>query len=247
LVPTTVSYRTDKDIVDLGTHGEPKLESIVAANPTVIISGQRFTQHEKKIAEIVPTAAIVNFDPRKDQPLDSELKRGTTAMGEIFGKQAEAKKLTDGLDAAAKRAKESYKKGDKVLAVNVSAGKIGNIAPKAGRTIGPIYDMVGLTPALEVSGSTNDHQGDEISVEAIAQSNPEWILVMDRDAAIKANDPNYKPAKEIIQNSEALKNVPAVQKGQVIYMPADTYLNEGIETYTEFLNSMADAFAKAKK
>ncbi|MGL5406093.1 MAG: siderophore ABC transporter substrate-binding protein [Propionibacteriaceae bacterium] len=247
LIPTTLSYKTDKTIVDLGSHREPKLEAIVAANPTIIISGQRFTQHEKKISELVPSAAIINFDPREGQLLDAELKRGTTAMGELFGKQSEAKKLNDDLDTAINRAKTAYNKNDKVLAVNVSGGKIGNVAPKVGRTLGPLYEILGLTPAIEVTGSTNDHQGDEISVEAIVQANPEWILVMDRDAAITSQGATVKPAKEVIQESEVLKNIPAVQKGQVIYMPADTYLNEGIQTYTEYLSAVADAFEKAKK
>ena len=112
--------------------------------------------------------------------------------------------------------------------------------------LGPVFDMVGLTPALEVADASTDHQGDDISVEAIADSNPDWILVMDRDAAVSADDPSYKPANEILESSEALANVPAVQNSQIIYMPADTYTNEGIQTYIEFLNTFADALEKAK-
>ena len=35
-------------------------------------------------------------------------------------------------------------------------------------------------------------------------------------------------------------------KGQTVYAPKDTYTNESIITYTEILNSMADAFEAAK-
>ena len=150
------------------------------------------------------------------------------------------------LDAAVARVKAAYDPSQTVKAVTTSGGEIGYIAPKVGRTLGPLFDLLGLTPALEVEGATDDHQGDDISVEAIADSNPDWILVMDRDAAVSADDPSYKPANEILESSEALANVPAVQNSQIIYMPADTYTNEGIQTYIEFLNTFADALEKAK-
>jgi iron complex transport system substrate-binding protein len=129
--------------------------------------------------------------------------------------------------------------------VNVSGGDIGYIAPGLGRTLGPVFDFAGLTPALEVEGSSDNHQGDDISVEAIAEASPNWILVMDRDAAVSADDPAYAPAAEIVESSEALAGVPAVQDQQIVYMPADTYTNEGIQTYTEFLNDFADALEAA--
>ena len=78
--------------------------------------------------------------------------------------------------------------------------------------------------------------------EAIAASNPDWILVMDRDAGVSVNtDEAYTPANDLIADSEALRNVTAVTEGNIVYMPQGTYLNEGIETYTTFFNDLADA------
>lgn len=67
--------------------------------------------------------------------------------------------------------------------------------------------------------------GDEVSVEAIADSNPAWILVMDRSAAVDSDNPDFQPAAEIIQGQEALQNVDAIKSGQVVYMPNDAYIN----------------------
>ncbi len=64
---------------------------------------------------------------------------------------------------------------------------------------------------------------------------------MDRDAAVAADEPDYKPAADLLKNSDALKNVTAAKEGNVLVMPADTYTNEGIQTYTEFINDFADA------
>jgi iron complex transport system substrate-binding protein len=240
LMPSTNKFKTDESIVDLGTHNEPKLEAVVAAEPDLIINGQRFTPFHDDFAKLAPEATVLALDPREGQPLDAELKRQVAVLGEVFGKQAEAAKLGADLDAGIARTEAAYDPAQKVMAVNVSGGNIGYIAPGKGRTLGPVFDLVGLTPALQVDGASDDHQGDDISVEAIAASNPDWILVMDRDAAV-STAAGAKPASEILESSEALAGVTAVREGNIVYLPADTYTNEGIQTYTTFFNSFADA------
>ncbi|MEV8252658.1 ABC transporter substrate-binding protein [Rhodoglobus sp. NPDC076762] len=241
LMPSTISYTQDDSIIDLGNHGEPDLEAVVAVQPDVIINGQRFAQYHDDFAKLVPNAVIVELDPREGEPFDAELKRQTTVLGEIFGKQAEAEQLNADFDAAIERVNAAYNADDSVMAVITSGGEIGYSAPSVGRTLGPLFDIFDFTAALEVDESSEDHQGDDISVEAIADSNPDWILVMDRDAAILADDPTYVQGSEVLENSEALSGVTAVKESNLVYMPADTYTNEGIQTYTEFFNALADA------
>lgn len=241
LMPSTISYTQDDSIIDLGNHGEPDLEAVVAVQPDVIINGQRFAQYHDDFAKLVPDAVIVELDPREGEPFDAELKRQTTVLGEIFGKQAEAEQLNADFDAAIERVNAAYNSEDSVMAVITSGGEIGYSAPSVGRTLGPLFDIFDFTAALDVDDSSEDHQGDDISVEAIADSNPDWILVMDRDAAILADDPTYVQGSEVLENSEALSGVTAVKESNLVYMPADTYTNEGIQTYTEFFNALADA------
>lgn len=244
LMPQTVSYVNDKKIIDLGTHIEPNLEAVVAVAPDLIVNGQRFTQYHDDFAKLVPDATVLELDPREGEPFDAELKRQITVLGQIFGKQKEADKLISDFDAAVQRAKKAYD-GSPVMAVTTSGGKIGYLAPTVGRTLGPVFDILGLKPALTVEGADDNHKGDDISVEAIAASNPGWILVMDRDAVFAKDDPSYVQAAQILENSQALTGVTAVSKKQIVYMPTDTYLNEGIQTYTTFLNDFADALEKA--
>lgn len=247
LVPFTVEgYKNNDDIIDLGNHREPNLEALTAAQPDLIVNGQRFAQHYDAITKLNPNAAIVEFEPRDGEPLDAELKRHAEELGKIFGKESEAEQLIADFDKALERAKAAYDPEQKVMAVNVSGGTIGYIAPKVGRTFGPVFEMVGMTPALEVTNASDDHQGDDISVEAIAAANPDWILVLDRDGGTNTrNTDEYVAASQVIDGSEPLKNVTAVQKGQVVYAPQDTYTNESIITYTEILNDLADAFEAA--
>ncbi|WP_459610729.1 siderophore ABC transporter substrate-binding protein [Corynebacterium urogenitale] len=248
LVPKTVDgYKNNDDIADMGSHREPNLEALVAAQPDLIINGQRFSSQHEEIKKLNPDTPLVNLEPRDGEPFDAELKRQVTTLGEVFGKQEEAKKLVEDFDAALKRAKDAYDGQSSVMAVNVSGGEIGYVAPSVGRFYGPIFDWVGLKPALEVKGSTNDHEGDDISVEAIADSDPDWLLVLDRDGGTSAaEEDGYTPALDVIKNNDALSRVAAIKDEHVVLAPADTYTNESIITYTEVLNALADALEAAK-
>ena len=246
LVPEGVGYKTDEAVVDLGNHREPNLEALVAVAPDLVINGQRFASHRDAIRGLVPDAAMLELDPREGEPFDAELIRHALALGEALGKQDEAQQAVDDFTAAIERVKAAYDGDDRVMAVITSGGEINYAAPVTGRTLGPLFDMLGFVPAIGTSGSS-DHEGDDISVEAIAAANPDWILVLDRDAAIGASkEADYRPAHELLAASAALQGVTAVQHDRILYMPQDTYLNESILTYTEYLESIADAMEAAK-
>ncbi|WP_448851928.1 siderophore ABC transporter substrate-binding protein [Corynebacterium sp. 335C] len=244
LVPDAITFKNQDQILDMGNHREPDFEKVVEAQPDLIVNGQRFAKQRDKLIEAAPEAAIVDFTPRDDKPFDEELIRQTENLGKIFGKEEEAQKLVDDFKASIERAKKAYD-GQTTMGLITSGGEINYSAPGAGRSVGPVFDILGLEPSLKVDG-TSDHQGDDISVEAIAESNPQLILVMDRDAGVKSNDEGSAPAADLIADSAALQNVDAVKNGNIVYFPKDTYTNESIQTYTEFFNTLADQLEKQK-
>lgn len=246
LVPDDIAKKWEGEkVIDLGSHREPTLEALVEANPDLIISGQRFTQHNEDMQKLAPEATLIDFEPRDDKDLGSEFERQVKALGEIFDKKDEAQQMIDDYNKALERARKAYDGTSTVMAVNVSGGEIGYVAPSIGRTFGPIFDLLELKPALEVEQSSDNHEGDDISVEAIAESNPDWLFVLDRDGAINADKPEYTPAKDVIAKSSALQGVTAVKDDHIVLAPADTYINENLITYTEILNLIADAFDNA--
>lgn len=249
LIPDDISYATDDSIQDIGTHNDPDLEVIAAVDPDLVIVGQRFASYYDDIVELVPDAAVIDLaftlseeEGEAGDSLVNGLKDSVTTLGLIFDKNEEAQELTDAFDAAIASVSEAYNGTDTIMSVIVSGGEIGFSAPYTGRVWGPMYDIFGWVQALNIDNSTSDHQGDDISVEAIAQSNPDWILVLDRDAATSSGE-DYTPASDVISNSAALQNTTAILNGQVIYAPADTYTNESIQTYLELFEEMAAAFA----
>ena len=88
-----------------------------------------------------------------------------------------------------------------------------------GREIG--FDNVGVDANID----TSTH-GNEASFEFIVEKNPEYIFVMDRDAAINAE--GAKLAKEIVEN-ELVMGTDAYQNGRIVYLahPAVWYTAEG--------------------
>ncbi|CAM4516962.1 siderophore ABC transporter substrate-binding protein [Paenibacillus typhae] len=250
VMPADSPYVADENVQDIGNHGEPKLEIIAAVEPELVIVGQRFSNFYEDIKKLVPNAAVIDltFDVSEEAGAPGEnlvngLKQATTTLGQIFDKNDEAKQLTADLDQAIEKAKSAYNGTDKVMSIIVSGGDIGFSAPHSGRVWGPLYDIFGWTAALEVAESSTDHQGDEISVEAIAQSNPDWLLVLDRDAAINSTEEKV-PAQDVIDNAPALQNTAAVTAGNIVYAPNDTYTNESLQTFIEVFNNIAEAFAK---
>ncbi|GAA1132099.1 siderophore ABC transporter substrate-binding protein [Citricoccus alkalitolerans] len=238
----TVDYPSDDSIIDLGSHREPNLEGFVEAAPDLVLNGQRFSDQAEAIKPLIGEAAFLDTNVVEGEPLESELRRQTTLLGDIFAQQAEAEALVADFDAAIDEAKGAYDAEQTVVGLIATGGDLSYAAPSTGRAIGPVFDMLELTPALEREGSTN-HQGDDISVEAIAEANPDWLLVMDRDAATSdAEADGYQPAAELIEGSEALQNVTAVQEGNIVYLPEDFYVHEDIQNYTSFLTELAEAF-----
>ncbi|WP_420096599.1 siderophore ABC transporter substrate-binding protein, partial [Brevibacterium sediminis] len=241
LMSDDLDYTQDDSILDLGSHREPDLEKVVEAKPDLIVNGQRFAQFHDDLAKLAPDATVLELDPRDEEDFDAELRRQTEVLGEVFGKQDEAKKLVDDFDASIERAQKAYDDNDTAMGLITSAGDIGYAAPSVGRTVGPVFDILDLDPALEVEEGSEDHQGDDVSVEAIAKSNPDLMIVLDRDASFapEERDEGSAPAAEVLEDSEALKDVPAITDDKIVYFPEDTYLNEGIQTYTEFFNDFA--------
>jgi len=250
VMPADSPYVTNESVLDIGNHREPNLEIIAAADPDLVIIGQRFASYYEEIKKLVPNAAVIdlNFDVSEeaDKPgenLVNGLKDSTVALGKIFDKNKEAEQLTADFDQAIEAVKSAYNGTDTIMSVVVSGGNIGFSAPHSGRVWGPMYEVFGWVPALDIDNTTSDHQGDDISVEAIAQSNPDWIFVLDRDAAVSSVT-DAVLAQDVIDQSPALQNVTAVSKGHIVYAPADTYTNESIQTYLELFGDIAKALAE---
>ncbi|OJU40951.1 MAG: hypothetical protein BGN97_08070 [Microbacterium sp. 69-10] len=231
--------KADESILDLGTHAEPDFEKVVEADPDLIVNGYRYGGHAEDMKKAAPDAAFIDMT-NDELSTDEYLVDSVELLGEVFGKQDEAKAVIDDFHAAVAAAKDAYDPDTTVMGLVTSGNEIRYSSPKDGRGSSIFFDLVGLTPALQSEGSTND-KGDDISIEAIAQSDADFFLVLDREAAFA--DSESSPALELINSSSALANVPAVKNKAIYVMPDDFYLTEDIVAYTTVLDSLTKAFS----
>ena len=245
LLADEISYKTNDAIQDVGNHREPNLEVIAAVNPDLVIVGQRFGGFYEEIVALVPDAVVIdlNIDTSEDTDTAGEnLVNGfrdyTIVLGQIFDKNEEAAQIVADFDLSIENARAAYNGTDTIMSIIVSGGEIRFAAPSSGRVWGPLYEIFGWVSSLDVDGASSDHQGDDISIEAIAQSNPDWIFVMDRDA-MNAGQEGVVPAHDVISNSPALQNITAITSGNVFYAPDNIYTNETIQSFTALFNDLA--------
>lgn len=233
-------YTEDESVLDVGAHFEPDLEAVVEAEPDLIIGGYRFAELYDDLKEIQP--ATVETTVRDGEDHAAELIRQTELLGQIFDAEEKADEIIGEFEDAIADAQSAYNGEDTVVGLLTSAGEISYSAPGEGRGVGVLYPTLDLVPGLAREAEDADH-GDDISLEAIADADPDWLIVLDRDGAFQED--GYQPAEELIGEAEALQNVTAVQKDQIVYLDPNFYLDEGIQAYTALYRAVADAFEDA--
>lgn len=231
LPPFLAKYQ-GKAYLDAGTLFEPAFEALSAAEPDLIIGGGRATKAYAELSRIAPTIDLRVDDARF---LPSFHER-TLQLGEIFGKAAEARAALDDLDrrTAAVRGKAP----GTALLVLVTGGRISAYGP--GSRFGFIYDALGFKPAVPLS-DTGPH-GNAMSFELLLQADPDWLFVVDRDAAIGAK--GAASARQVLDN-DLIRGTKAMRAGRVVYLDAgEMYLAGGLQTLrhlTETVNARLSA------
>lgn len=236
------SWAEDETILDTGSHGEPDFDQVIVADPDLIINGYRYGDHADALKKAAPDAAFI--DMTSDLDPHEFAVQSTTLMGEVFCKQDEAAALISDFDDAIAQTEAAYDPAMTVMGLVTSGNEIRYSNPVDGRGASIFFTLLDLTPALDEAGSTN-HQGDDISIEAIAQANPGFFLVLDRDASFAGTEEST-PALELINGSAALAQTPAVENQAMYIMPADYYKTEDIYAYIDVLDGLRSAFEAQK-
>ena len=227
-----------KDAVKAGTLFEPNYEALNAYNPQVIIIGSRMAK-DKVSDELAKLAPTIDMTAQTDNMKESAKAR-IDAYGRIFGKQAEADALKAEIDKTFADAKAAAQGKGKGLVILVNAGKLSAFGLDS-RLGGWIHRDIGV-PAVDEAIKEGSH-GQPVSFEYIKEKNPDWLFVLDRSAAIGEEG---QAAREVLNNPLVAQST-AWKKGQVVYLPPETYLAAG--GAQELLNAgnlLKDAFSQAK-
>ena len=227
-----------KDAVKAGTLFEPNYEALNAYNPQLIVIGSRMAK-DKVSDELAKLAPTIDMTAQTDNMKESAKAR-IDAYAKIFGKQAEGDALKAEIDKTFADAKAAAQGKGKGLVILVNAGKLSAFGPDS-RLGGWIHRDIGV-PAADEAIKEGSH-GQPVSFEYIKEKNPDWLFVLDRSAAIGEEG---QAAREVLNNPLVAQST-AWKKGQVVYLPPETYLAAG--GAQELLNAgnlLKDAFSRAK-
>ena len=206
-------YAAD-DYIKVGTLFEPDYEAVNAAQPDLIIVGGRSAAKYAELAKIAPTidltADAANFVKSSEDNIRT--------LANIFGKDKEAEDALIKLNAKKDELKTLTAKSGTGLLILTTGGKMSAYGP--GSRFGVLYGEFGVKPAAD-DIKPGGH-GQPISFEYILEKNPDWLYVIDRDAAIGREG----VAAEKFLDNAVIAQTNAWKNKQVIYLDGSAwYLN----------------------
>lgn len=214
--PAYLSKYANDSYAKAGSLFEPDLEAINALQPDLVIVGGRSSAKYDAVAAVAPT-----IDMTVDQAnFVASAKKNVETLAKLFGKEAEAAQKLAALDETIAKTRESAANAGKGLIVLTTGGKMSAYGP--GSRFGVLYSDYGVTPAREDLKTSN--HGHAASFELILETNPDWLFVIDRDAAVGREG---QSAAQYLDN-ELVAQTTAWKNKQVVYLnPANWYLIGG--------------------
>ncbi len=216
----------------VGSLFEPDFEAVAAMAPDLIIAGGRSAKVAPDLAKIAPTVDMTIWEDTIGQGLAR-----LDAYGKIFGKEAEAKALSEAFDAKLEATKALVADQGSAMIVMTNGPKVS--AYGSGGRFGWLHTALNLSEAVpEVEKTTH---GEAISFEFIRDANPDILIVVDRLAAIGREGERAAATldNELVHQTKAWKN------GSVIFLDSGPlYIaGGGIQSMTKTLDQISAAFS----
>ena len=203
-------YVTDENVKNIGTIKEADLEAVASVEPDIIFIGGRLSESYDALSQIAP---VVYLSIDTEIGTMESIRKNANTIASIFGKENEVEeKLAENAEG-------------KNAIIGMATSRSFNILVNDGRCsiIGREIDYENIGIVNKEETSTN---GNESSFELILELNPDYIFVLDKDAAIATE--GAKLAKEIVENELVMKT-DAYNNGNIVYLknPAVWYTAEG--------------------
>lgn len=213
-------YVTDENVKNIGTIKEADLEAVASVEPDIIFIGGRLSESYDALSQIAP---VVYLSIDTEIGTMESIRKNANTIASIFGKENEIEeKLADFQNRIDKLAENAKDKNAIIgMVTSGSFNILGNDGRCSiiGKEIG--YENIGI-----IDNSETSTHGNESSFELVLELNPDYIFVLDKDAAIATD--GAKLAKEIVENELVMKT-DAYKNGNIIYLknPAVWYTAEG--------------------
>lgn len=229
--PAYLAKYNSADYPKVGSLFAPDFEAVAAAGPGLIIIGGRTAGHYDELSRIATTIDVTA--DYTDFLASAEQRNEMLAA--IFDKQAEASEKIAALDESITRLRERAKDAGGALVVLTTGGKISAYGP--GSRFGIVHTEFGLAAAA--SGLDVATHGQAISFEFILETDPDYLFVIDRDAAIGEKG---QSAQALLDN-DLINQTRAARNGHIIYLQSDTWYLGG--TGLSAMQKMVDELSAA--
>ncbi len=226
------SFLSDfKSIESAGGIKEPDLEKINQMQPDLIIISGRQRDFLPDLEKIAPT---IFFEVDSTDTWNS-IQHNALAIGQIFGKEAQAQTALDELATQISATKEKAEANDKrALVVLMNEGELS--AYGNGSRFSIVHDTFGFKQADEaIEASTH---GQNISYEYILQKNPDVIFVVDRTKAVGGDQ-----TETSLADNDLVKDTNAGKNGKVIVLNSEVWYlaGSGLESLKIMLDDVNQA------
>ena len=213
-------YVTNEEIVNLGTIKEADMEAVMECEPDIIFIGGRLSSSFDDLNEIAP---VVYLSTDMEAGLVESVRTNASTIASIFGLEDKVDALMADFDSRIETLAQ-FAEGKTAIIGMCTSGSF-NVLGNDGRCslIGNEIGFENIGVDADVDTATH---GNEASFEFIVDKNPEYIFVMDRDAAIGTDGAQL--AQEIMEN-ELVMGTNAYKNGNIVYLahPAVWYTAEG--------------------
>ena len=212
------AYVPGDTIANLGTIKEADLEAVMACEPDVIFIGGRLSASYDALSEIAP---VVFLSTDTEIGVVESVRNNATTIASIFGLEAQVDELMAGFDARIE-ALAAFAEGKNAIVGLCTSGSF-NILGSDGRcsiiSVEIGFDNLG-------DGDVTATHGNESSFELVVELDPDYMFVLDRDAAIGTDGAQL--AKEIVEN-ELVMDTDVYKDGHIVYLenPTVWYTAEG--------------------
>ena len=214
------NYVNDENIANLGTIKEADLEAVMACEPDVIFIGGRLSSSYDALSEIAP---VVYLATDTEAGVVESVRNNASTIASMFGLDEKVDALMADFDERIQTLAD-FAEGKTAIVGMCTSGSF-NVLGNDGRCsligVEVGFDNIGVDADVD----TSTH-GNEASFEFIVDKNPDYIFVMDRDAAIGTDGAQL--AQDIMEN-ELVQSTDAYRNGNLIYLehPAVWYTAEG--------------------
>ena len=212
------AYVPGDTIANLGTIKEADLEAVMACEPDVIFIGGRLSASYDALSEIAP---VVFLSTDTQIGVVESVRNNATTIASMFGLEAQVDELMAGFDARIE-ALAAFAEGKNAIVGLCTSGSF-NILGSDGRcsiiSVEVGFDNLG-------DGDVTATHGNESSFELVVELDPDYMFVLDRDAAIGTDGAQL--AKEIVEN-ELVMDTDVYKDGHIVYLenPTVWYTAEG--------------------